>query len=112
MSKLGRRQFLSALGFSPLAGALPLSIARALAIPASSPTGTIQDVEHIIILMQENRSFDHYFGTLRGARGFGDPRAVKLSSGASVFEQPNGKSTQFPFRPNVQNMGATYVPDP
>jgi len=38
-------------------------------------TGTIADVEHIVILMQENRSFDHYFGTLRGVRGFGDPRA-------------------------------------
>ncbi len=36
------------------------------------PTGTIMDVEHIVILMQENRSFDHYFGTLKGVRGFGD----------------------------------------
>jgi phospholipase C len=35
-------------------------------------TGTIADVQHIVILMQENRSFDHYFGTLRGVRGFGD----------------------------------------
>jgi len=36
-------------------------------------------VEHIVILMQENRSFDHYFGTLRGVRGFGDPRVAQLS---------------------------------
>jgi phospholipase C len=100
------------LGFAPLAGALPLSIARALAVPANNQTGTIQDVEHIIILTQENRSFDHYFGTLRGVRGFGDPRAVRLPSGDSVFEQPNGKSTQFLFRPNVQNMGQTFLPDP
>ena len=103
MSKLGRRQFLRALGFGPLASALPLSVSRALAIPPNNQTGTIQDVEHIIILTQENRSFDHYFGTLRGVRGFGDPRAVRLPTGDSVFEQPNGKSTQFPFRPNVQN---------
>ena len=48
---------------------------KALAIPAHHRTGTIDDVEHIVILMQENRSFDHYFGTLRGVRGFGDPRA-------------------------------------
>jgi phospholipase C len=40
------------LGFAPLAGALPLSIARALATPANNQTGTIQDVEHIIILTQ------------------------------------------------------------
>ena len=44
-------------------------------MPAHNRTGTIQDVEHIVFLMQENRSFDHYFGTLRGVRGFGDPRA-------------------------------------
>jgi len=57
---------------------------RALEIPAHHRTGTIADVEHIVILMQENRSFDHYFGTLRGVRGFGDPRAVTLASGKSV----------------------------
>ena len=40
---------------------------------AISPrTGTIGDVQHIVILMQENRSFDHYFGTMRGVRGFGE----------------------------------------
>src|SRR5262245_23123800 len=37
--------------------------------------------------MQENRSFDHYFGTMRGVRGFGDPRAVKLASGAAVWQR-------------------------
>ena len=56
-------------------------------------------MEHIVILMQENRPFDHHFGTLRGVRGFSDPRAVKinlpLKSGpgttpASVFLQPAG----------------------
>jgi phospholipase C len=46
--------------------ALPLSIQRALAAPASVQTGTIKDVEHIVILMQENRSFDHYFGARSG----------------------------------------------
>jgi len=54
---------------------LPASIQRALAIPANNVTGTIQDVEHVVILMQENRSFDHYFGMLQGVRGFNDPRA-------------------------------------
>jgi phospholipase C len=37
------------------------------------PSGTISDVGHIVVLMQENRSFDHYFGTMKGVRGFGDP---------------------------------------
>ena len=52
---------------------MPLDLSRALAIPAHNRTGTIADVEHIVILMQENRSFDHYFGTMRGVRGFADP---------------------------------------
>jgi phospholipase C len=48
----------------------------------------LERVEHVVILMQENVSFDHYFGTLSGVRGFADPRAIKLPSGRSVFEQP------------------------
>lgn len=40
-------------------GALPLAIRQALAIPASGKSGTISDVEHVVVLMQENRSFDH-----------------------------------------------------
>ena len=38
--------------------------------------------------MQENRSFDHYFGAMRGVRGFADPRPVTLPSGKSVWNQP------------------------
>lgn len=67
---------------------LPASISRALAIPANHRTGSIEDVEHVVILMQENRSFDHYFGSLRGVRGFNDPRPVKLPNGRSVWHQP------------------------
>ena len=81
MTNSNRRQFLQMLGAgTAAAGALPPSIARALEIPANHRTGTIADVEHVVILMQENRSFDHYFGTLRGVRGFADPRVAKLPS--------------------------------
>ncbi len=65
-----RRTFLRVLSSSALAAALPASIDRALAIQANNQNGSIQDIEHIVILMQENQSFDHYFGTLRGVRGF------------------------------------------
>ncbi len=75
-------------------------------------TGTIADVEHIVFLMQENRSFDHYFGTMRGVRGFADPRAVTLPSGKSVWHQPNGSGELLPFRPDVQDLGMTFLPDP
>ena len=90
MKTSDRRTFLKLIGSPALAAALPIDLSRALAIPAHNRTGTIADVEHIVILMQENRSFDHYFGTMRGVRGFADPRAVKLPSGKSVWHQPNG----------------------
>ncbi|GAB6853996.1 phosphocholine-specific phospholipase C [Asaia astilbis] len=86
-----RRQFLH-FGAAALAGAmLPDNLKQALAIPANRETGTIEDVKHVVILMQENRSFDHYFGTLRGVRGYGDPRAERQSDGSSVFAQKNEK---------------------
>jgi phospholipase C len=107
-----RRTFLKSIGSAALAATLPGSIKQALAIPANNRTGTIEDVEHIVILMQENRSFDHYFGTLRGVRGFGDPRAVKLPSGESVWYQPNESDTLLPFRPHVADLGKTFLPDP
>jgi len=106
-----RRTFLQMLGAGAAAGALPPSIARALAIPANNRTGTINDVEHVVILMQENRSFDHYFGSLRGVRGFSDPRAIKLPSGKSVWYQPSGNDELVPFRPPVENLGLTFLPD-
>jgi phospholipase C len=67
---------------------MPPAIERALAIPAARRTGTINDVEHVVIIMQENRSFDHYFGTLRGVRGFSDPRPAPLPNGKSIWYQP------------------------
>src|SRR5215510_4347325 len=97
MSTLGRRAFLQFLSSAALTAALPQSIDRALAIPAHHRTGTIDDVEHIVFLMQENRAFDHYFGTLRGVRGYGDPRAVMLPSGQPVWYQPDGPSYILPF---------------
>jgi phospholipase C len=95
-----------------VAGALPAGIARALEIPAHNRHGSIADVEHIVILMQENRSFDHYFGMLRGVRGFADPRAVLLPSGKTVWRQPDGAGELLPFRPPVANVGLTFLPDP
>jgi len=94
-----RRQFLQLLGAgAAMASTLQSNIAKALTIAANNRTGTILDVEHIVVLTQENRPFDHHFGTLRGVRGFSDPRAVNLhlplqgggSTLAPVFLQPAG----------------------
>ncbi|CAM3987721.1 phosphocholine-specific phospholipase C [Bordetella tumulicola] len=67
----------------------PPSIRRALAIEANNATGTIKDVEHVVILMQENRSFDNYFGTLSGVRGFGDRFPIPMADDLSVWQQKN-----------------------
>jgi len=106
-----RRKFLQALGAGALAAAFPPSIKRALAIPAHYRTGTIADVEHVVFLMQENRSFDHYFGTLRGVRGFGDPRAVRLPNGEPVWNQPDGADRVLPFHPDAADLGAQFLVD-
>ena len=109
---LDRRSFLHWLGAGALAATLPPSIAKALAIPASNKTGTIADVEHVIFMMQENRSFDHYFGTLQGVRGFGDPRAVLLDTGRTVFHQPDDLGGYvLPFHPKTANLGLKFLED-
>ncbi len=85
-----RREVLTLAGAAgAAAGLLPPVLARALDIPAHSATGSIRDVEHVVIFMQENRSFDHYFGAYNGVRGFGDPRPLRLPGGASVWRQPS-----------------------
>lgn len=90
-----RRSFIRTMTASAgAAAAFTPAIARALEIPARRRTGTVQDVAHVVILTQENRSFDHYFGTMRGVRGYGDRFAIPAPAlpGAparTVFVQPN-----------------------
>ncbi|AEV86572.1 phospholipase C [Actinoplanes sp. SE50] len=100
------------LGMPAVAAAMPAGLEKALAIPANNRTGSIEDVEHVIFLMQENRSFDHYFGTLRGVRGFADPHPATLPSGKSVWHQRNGDGELLPFRPDVPDLGGSFLPDP
>jgi phospholipase C len=48
----------------------------------------LTDIEHVVILIQENRSFDHYFGSYRGVRGFSDP--------SLAYQQPYSGNTNIP----------------
>jgi phospholipase C len=95
MTKLDRRRFLMAAAAT---ASLPPAIARAFAIDAAVRTGTIKDVEHVVILTQENRSFDHYFGAMAGVRGFGDRFPIPRPQGHTVWTQANGSG---PGRPPV-----------
>lgn len=83
-----RRQLLQMAG-AGLSLATLATLQKAMATPANNKTGTIRDVEHIVIFMQENRAFDHYFGTFPGVRGQGDPRPLRLRNGHSVWRQPS-----------------------
>jgi phospholipase C len=112
MGAVDRRTFLKMMGAPAIAAALPMDFSKVLDIPANDRTGSINDVEHVIFLMQENRSFDHYFGTMRGVRGFADPHPVTLPSGQSVWHQPTGSGELLPYRPDVADLGHTFLPDP
>jgi phospholipase C len=68
---------------------LPPNLRRALAADTPRPLSSFSDIKHVVLLMQENRSFDHYFGTMAGVRGFSDPHALVLDNGKSVFYQPD-----------------------
>ena len=81
MTHINRRNFLRLAASAAALGPFPPAIQKALAIPANNATGTINDVEHVIILMQENRSFDHYYGTLPGVRGFSNHFTIPMASG-------------------------------
>ena len=104
-----RRDVLRLMAAATGSTVLPPSIEAALAIPPRRRTGTIQDVEHVVILMQENRSFDHYFGTLRGVRGFNDPRPAPLPSGKTVWHQPAATVRTERYRNRGLSPGATHV---
>ena len=103
-----RRHFLQATGLgAAAAAAVGIGAGTAAAATAGRPTaakplaagltGTISDLKHVVILMQENRSFDHYFGTLSGVRGFGDKQALTWQNGNSVFQQPDSARTDLGY---------------
>lgn len=96
-------------GAAGVFSALPASIQRAMAIDPK-PGTTFLDAEHIVILMQENRSFDHCYGSLRGVRGYNDPRAIQLPNKNLVWLQSNAKGeTYAPFRLNLKDTKATWM---
>ena len=87
---------------------LPLSIKRAMAIDADKGT-TFYDAEHIVFLMQENRSFDHIFGRLKGVRGYNDPRAKYIPGGNKVWIQKDKDgNAHAPFHIDINRTKITW----
>ncbi len=111
-----RRRLLSAAATTGGAAlgmmALPLNLRKALASPLPTAQPSLRDIKHIVLLMQENRSFDHYFGTMSGVIGFSDPNAIRLSNGRSVFYQPTNTTPEgylLPFHLDSRKTSAQYI---
>ena len=110
-----RREFLKQAaifsGGMTLWGGIPQAIQKAMAISPEKGS-TFYDAEHVVFLMQENRSFDHALGSLQGVRGFNDPRAIKLKDGLPVWLQKDKNGDTFkPFHLDIQNTKATWMGD-
>ena len=113
--RMNRRSFVASAaavaGAAGLAGALPARLAKAAT--ASPKKFDLSQVKHLVFQMQENRSFDHYFGTFPGARGFNDPTAIRLPTGRPVFQQPdpaNPDGYLEPWHMSTITTGAAAVP--
>ncbi|HLU94092.1 MAG TPA: alkaline phosphatase family protein, partial [Membranihabitans sp.] len=110
MTKIDRRKFIQITAASgAVALSWPALIQKALAVEANNVKGSIEDVEHIVILMQENRSFDHYFGTMRGMRGYGDRFPIPLESGERVFHQSDGEKIVPPYHADKNSSNAGFI---
>jgi phospholipase C len=108
-----RRDFLTTAGGATLASlALPAALRQVLAQakpqPATMGGGPLPDIRHVVILMQENRSFDHYFGAFPGVRGFADTTVPK-----SRFYQPDSQNPDgylLPFHADSTTSAAQQLP--
>src|SRR5258708_70600 len=126
MPELSRRNAIRRA--APARGAAAAAIsptAKALAAPASSAEaadfgrhGDLRDIKHIVVLMQENRSFDHYYGSMRGVIGFGDRSTIQLPGGYSVWQQPTTPpglpvgGTQYPWSLSTGTFQGGQPPTP
>jgi phospholipase C len=110
-----RRLLKGAARIAATAGAemlLPPNVLKALK-HESTRQGSLRDIKHVVLLMQENRSFDHYFGTVAGVRGFDDPAALRLSNGRSAFYQPDAMNPNgylLPFHLDTRVTSAQKIP--
>ena len=108
-----RRSFIKKAGLisggTSLLNMLPPAIQKALAIDPAAGS-TFMDAEHVVLLMQENRSFDHTYGTLQGVRGFNDPRAITLPNKNLVWLQTNkAGETYAPFKFDIKGTNVTWM---
>ncbi len=96
----------------------PATTIPATTIPATTstvPTRSLTDIDHVVIFFQENRSFDHYFGTRQGVRGFGDTSVLMNSAGRPIWYQDdptNPDGYLLPYRLDTATTSGACGPDP
>ncbi len=125
MPELSRRNVIRGAAVTGVAAAAAASpTAKALAAPAGSATtahrrfGDLRDIKHIVVLMQENRSFDHYYGSMSGVIGFGDRSTIQLPGGYPVWQQPTTPpgvpvtGTQYPWSLSAGTFVGAQPPNP
>ncbi|MGA8671336.1 MAG: alkaline phosphatase family protein, partial [Terracidiphilus sp.] len=118
--RMTRRELLkigAASGAAGFAGSLFPGCGGHAGLPMNPGTGTgssacakVTDIDHVVILIQENRSFDHYFGSYRGVRGFSEQSAA--------FQQPYPGNTSnapagvlLPFHMDTSQVNAACTHD-
>jgi phospholipase C len=110
-----RRLLKGAARFAAVAAAAALMPGNVRRMLAQNPPrrGSLRDIKHLVVLMQENRSFDHYFGTLGGVRGFDDADALRFPDGRPVFYQPDSANPDgytLPFHLDTRTTSAQRIP--
>ena len=112
---MNRRDFLKSASLATASAAfLHRTLARAATLPAIGRSGTLEDVEHIVVFMLENRSFDHYFGHLSGVRGYNDRFAVRMPNGKPAWFQGRMNHPDeaiLPFHLDTRSSSAQFIED-
>jgi phospholipase C len=114
--EVSRRQLMASAGGMVLASfALPAGLRKLIDGVAPAAPGQarltsapLSDIKHVVVLMQENRSFDHYFGTMPGVRGFADPSVP--SSRFYQTDAQNPSNYLLPFHADTQSTSAQNLP--
>src|ERR1700674_1839375 len=96
---------LASLGLHGCGGGSAISLPN----PTPSACSKLTDIQHVVILTQENRSFDHYFGSYRGVRGFSDQSmAFQQPDPANTIASPVGVLLPFHLDTSTTNAACTH----
>jgi phospholipase C len=109
---LSRRDLLkigAAAGAAELAATLLPGCGAASTVTPATACSTLTAIDHVVIFIQENRSFDHYFGSYRGVHGFSDQSAAfRQPDPANIASSPSGVLLPFHLDTLRTNSACTH----